>query len=439
MSAYLPDSHDSEVFRSRSKPDGVYDFTIQLLEDPKYRSLADAEYDRDFQRRKPLDSWSGSYTFLDSKGKELVLSAVGEILGSDYGTALGALGNHFVGSSSSPNLLTDTSKPKHVLALGKPSFCTKKMKTFWYNQVVTLETLLLRDKEIDENAGKSFQVKEPYKSLEAGQDPNVIYVVSGPIYEVPKDSAGAARYRKKRRYEDDTENKDAKDGDKPVESDTGEGPLPLAMLPPDDSVKLGARYDRRVFRDYGGKIFAQRVARVIQQDFRDSEGSLIGAWGYIEKLRPGTFVLLALAPVVWITRDKNGSTRKTYHFVIRSLRVMGVSDAPPEIAIVVQEEEGEVDSEEHELSLAFRSLSVPLGPTFDQKNAGPSGQNEAAPAESQDSERGDASVTEEGPAGFLVVEPVDGDIPMADVSMADPSFEAPAADTKPRQQRKGKK
>ncbi|KAK7038964.1 hypothetical protein VNI00_010356 [Paramarasmius palmivorus] len=360
MAAYLPNTVDSPLFRSRAQPGGAYDVVTSVLEDPKYLCLADAEYERDFKhRRRPLDNWSGSYGFTDAKGKDLVLFAVGEILGSDYGTMLGALGNHFVGSSASPFLLTDSSKPKHVIALGRPSFCSKKLRDIWFNQIVTLETMVMMDKEADEANGKSYTVKESCKSLAEGGDQDIMYVVSPPIYKMPKNvNTNTTRARKKKRPLDDDAGEEGKPSEHVVTVDSdNSGPLPTEMLPK-HAVKLDAAYDRRVFRDYGGKLFAQRHVQAVQQDFRDIKCALIPPWEYPEKLRPGGLLLAAIAPVVWVTKDRNGGVRKTYHNIVQGLRLMATSDAAPQLPLHVKDDDSAEEYVENELALALRAVNV---------------------------------------------------------------------------------
>ncbi|KAK7017123.1 hypothetical protein VNI00_018664 [Paramarasmius palmivorus] len=356
MSAYLPNSHISDVFLDRGRTGGIYDTAFLILDDSKFLSLGRADNGSDFNR-KPLDSWSGSYTFLDSNRKDLVLYAFGEILGSDYGTCVGALGNHFVGASSSPNLLTDSCKPKHLFALGKPTGCTKKLGVEWYNQLATIETLVYMEKEIDANSGKEYQVKPPVKACEIGQSNDILVVVSGPIYQVPKQLHATAKYRtKKRHYQEIDEGTVAKEAPRYRDENEGTGPLPDQALPKDDCVKLHARYDRRVFRDYGGPIFAQRTAQALQQDFRGVEGDLIPPWKYFDVLRPGTFILLALQPTVWVTKDRSG----TYHLIVKSLRVLALSDAAAEEPIVFRKDDEEAPKQQDDLLMALRSLQLPV-------------------------------------------------------------------------------
>ncbi|KAK7023673.1 hypothetical protein VNI00_016556 [Paramarasmius palmivorus] len=368
MASYLPGSHSSDLFADRSKPGDVYETALSVLEDENFLSLARADYYTDFNR-KLLDTWSGSYSFVDSNKKDLIVYACGEIVGSDHGTALGAMGNHFVGSSSTPNLLTDLSKPKHVIVLGKPSACSKKLDIEWHNQLVTLETLVCMDKDYDMSVGKEYQIKPPLKACEEGKANDAILVV-------PKIRNAPTKYRTKKRSYEETTNPEAQEEIVRDVGDDEKGPLPAGDLPKDTSIKLHARYDPRVFRDYGGAIFAQKYAQAVQLDFQDRDGELIPPWKYPDLLRPGTFLILALQPLVWVTKDKTGVVRKTYHLLIRSLRVFSTSDVAPENPIVVAHEDEGKAVQQDDLSVALRKIKLPASkPPEDTSEAGQTGKS----------------------------------------------------------------
>lgn len=94
-------------------------------------------------------------------------------------------------------------------------------------------------------------------------------------------------------------------------------------------------------------MFSQKFAKVVQQDWRDIDMSLIAPWDYADKLRPGTLVVACVNFKVYVSpiRSKPNVFRKVcshcctigghshisrqvYVAHIKSLKVIATSDVP---------------------------------------------------------------------------------------------------------------
>ncbi|KAG1887035.1 hypothetical protein F4604DRAFT_1916865 [Suillus subluteus] len=167
---------------------GLYDDVVQqLMALPKGVSLGDATYKEDFVRETNIHTGNFAYECRDN-GTEYETVLVGKILPRPCGTKLNAMGNHYVGTASTPNLIDDKAWVKAVLALGQPAQSTEKMYITFRNQIATLDDIIQSDIEELKRQNKDMNVKE--WTAHAGTDQTgvleYIIVNTEQLYVVPK-------------------------------------------------------------------------------------------------------------------------------------------------------------------------------------------------------------------------------------------------------------
>lgn len=89
----------SPLFSGREDAGGVYDSLFDDLKTAGPTALCNAEYNVDFFPRTS-DNWSGNYTYVDKHSGFSTFIVVGEVLGENHGTLLGAQGNHYPGKDN---------------------------------------------------------------------------------------------------------------------------------------------------------------------------------------------------------------------------------------------------------------------------------------------------------------------------------------------------
>ncbi|KAJ4477600.1 hypothetical protein C8R41DRAFT_923064 [Lentinula lateritia] len=301
-STYTPNSFQSPLFASRNEKDGIYDTLLQSFKDAGPTGLCNAEYKGDFHPHS-TDSWSGNYTYVDNTSSICTFNVLGEVLGEDHGTLLGAQGNHYPGANND-NVLTDYRKAKPVIVLGTPSGNTTSMADIFFNQICTF--LDIRASEQSGETGKIY-VKEIVKSIKNDGVLDTIVLTGGLLY---------------------TRKIDDRDNEAPV------GPTPTdagaPVLPKSQDVFVNARYNCRLMTGYGGNAYNQCYAGLVQPRWVDLDGDLIKPWEFHDKVRPGTLIVANISLQVFVIPQSNGpyKTKKIYNAVINLLRVMAESDLP---------------------------------------------------------------------------------------------------------------
>lgn len=96
---YLPNSENTPVLAARAKPGGVNVRLAQAITQMKHGAFANAEVNEHLFRRYE-NTWSDNYNFRDANGRTFTTNIFGEILGSAYGSFLGAQGNHYPGNDA---------------------------------------------------------------------------------------------------------------------------------------------------------------------------------------------------------------------------------------------------------------------------------------------------------------------------------------------------
>ncbi|KAJ3884579.1 hypothetical protein GG344DRAFT_83823 [Lentinula edodes] len=268
---------------------------------------------------------------------------VGEVLGENHGTLLGAQGNHYPGKDNG-NVITDQSKAKPVIVIGAPSGKHGGMSDIFYNQICTFFDIC-RHESIGETKEK-FNVKEFVKSINNNHEMDAMILTGNLLYSVrdfafileitftqssqvhknddnsstPSGTASHSPYKKRRLDERGSENST---------TSTSVADVDAVIYPELDQIVVGARYDHRCMTGYGGNGFNQCFAELIQPDWKDIDGNLILPWEFHDKVRPGTLVVVNVSLQVYVIPQKDSLPKnKVYNAVINSLRVWAESDVP---------------------------------------------------------------------------------------------------------------
>ncbi|KAJ8582279.1 hypothetical protein M405DRAFT_573347 [Rhizopogon salebrosus TDB-379] len=151
---------DVDMIQLQDDPEVLHDQIVdQLMALPKGVSLGDATYKDNFIKDTNVHTGNFSYKCPDS-GAEYETVLTGEILPKACGTKLSAMGNHYLGPASSPNVITDKSCIKAVFAIGKPCDANVRMAITFDNQVVMLDDVIQQDIEELKRKNKDVTIKE---------------------------------------------------------------------------------------------------------------------------------------------------------------------------------------------------------------------------------------------------------------------------------------
>ncbi|KAL0574806.1 hypothetical protein V5O48_007163 [Marasmius crinis-equi] len=375
---YYPDSFPSVLFDSRQQPGGLYSHIVDIVSNMGKGALCNVNIDADFFRRRRLDNWTNNYGFRTEGNAEFNANVFGEIVGEQYGTLLGATGNHYPGRpDEEPKLITDSTHVKPVIVLGKPSLCNEVLGDYYHDQIVVFNDIRRVDRRDEEQENQEFDIKEAIRGKEVeDSEPCLIILHGQPIYTVERESSGtgfpkprervmtkrrangAPAYQPSSAVADSTANVSSS-----VIQDARVGrPLEEAELPGLEAVRVGAKYSPWVLPGYGGPRFQQRLARAIQPDWRDAGGQLIPVWNIWNVLRPGTVIMANVVINVYVMPGSKGKRRKVYQASIQSLRVLGRSDVPvdkPQADFTEFENDRAQEQVNDEPSLALRNLVLP--------------------------------------------------------------------------------
>ncbi|KAK1221471.1 hypothetical protein PQX77_015705 [Marasmius sp. AFHP31] len=314
--SYRPEDIPTPLLRARADPDGLYSHLRSAIDSMGKAALCNAEYKVDFVPRP--DGRSKNYGFINTRNKVFSANVFGEVVGGAFGTSLGAAGTHYWGKDpDDPIPITDSTKVKHQIVIGKPSFATEDISDRYYNQIVV-------------------DAKEAIKSSSGDDEPDLMVLTLGQVYTTARDEGKGKgkskeltpkRVMKKRKAGqiDEPEEEPATQADPALSLSR---PLEAHERPPLPTVRVGAEYPPNVYPDYGGPLYRHRLARAKQPDVRDESNALIPVWDFWSQLRVGTLIMANVIVLVWVIERDGQPVRKIYHLTVRYLRVLGCSDIP---------------------------------------------------------------------------------------------------------------
>ncbi|KAL0578303.1 hypothetical protein V5O48_003680 [Marasmius crinis-equi] len=385
---FLPDSVPTLLFDNRRRSGGLYPHMIDVLSNMGKAALCNANFNVDFFRRTRVDNWSSNYGYQTSGNAEFTCNVFGEIVGEQYGTLLGPAGNHYPGRADEElRTVTDSTHVKPVIVLGKPSLCDEVLDDYFHDQIVVFNHIREADRSQEDQDGEEFEIREIIRPVDGAEQPTLIALHGQNLYTVERDSLSTTSTKPVSR----TMTKRRSNGvpvqqtplPVPVDSATSSNndvrtgrPLEEDELPGSEIIRVGAKYSPWVLPGYGGPRFQQRIAQVIQPEWRDGRGQLIPPWKNYDLLRPGTVIMATVSINVFVMSStaKGRPRRKTYQAAIKSLRVLGRSDIPVEKPTAILSAGAVVNQQPQEdpASLALRSLIFPDAVQEDEEAEGSS-------------------------------------------------------------------
>ncbi|KIK59527.1 hypothetical protein GYMLUDRAFT_245208 [Collybiopsis luxurians FD-317 M1] len=275
-------------------------------------AFAYMDINKDFFPSDASSPWSHDYSFQDNEGAELSANIFGEIAGPLSGTLLSAMGNHYSGPNQrKPYQLTDHSKARNVIVVTCPSNASSQLQDLFHNQICMAVAIRDADCKNEQHSQLVVETKEFIRSINTVGKLDALVLSSGLI----------ASLYKKRNINVEPE---------PNVTSSGSSSTKLTDQPLQQkaaTVQLGAHYDPTLLKDYGGPVFAQKYAKLLQQDWTDEQRNLIPPWDYYEKLQLGTLIVANVNFKVFVSNSctRSYSMRKMYTAVINSLKVLAPS------------------------------------------------------------------------------------------------------------------
>ncbi|KAJ7795455.1 hypothetical protein B0H14DRAFT_3495918 [Mycena olivaceomarginata] len=112
----------------------------------------------------------------------------------------------------------------------------------------------------------------------------------------------------------------------------------MDIVPPESTKrKIGDKYPPSKLSDHRGPYFAHDKAELVQRNYTDKDGKLIGPEELYATLTEGTLVLVVLVVslATYVIRDQKTESgvsppgKKIYHVLIDRLKVLDCGDAEP--------------------------------------------------------------------------------------------------------------
>ncbi|KAG1734242.1 uncharacterized protein EDB91DRAFT_1225736 [Suillus paluster] len=275
-----PESYDNHV------EGGIYDDVVrQLMALLKGMSLEDATYKDDFIRDNNVNTGNFSYR------AEYETILVGEIMPRPCGTKFGAIGNHYLGTASTPNVIDNRTRVKGVLTLGQPTQPTQMMYVNFSNQIATLDDIVQSDIKELKKQNKDINIKEWTTHAGTNQTgaPEFIMVNTEQLYAVPKGAQQAMQGKRprvaKKAIANTNEGAESKSTDATANGSNKESTQ-------ESAITTNTFYEPTVLPDYGGDLFQHVNAKLHQLDIRNVENVLIPPQEWYTSLKRGTLVMI---------------------------------------------------------------------------------------------------------------------------------------------------
>ncbi|KAF8995638.1 hypothetical protein BDQ17DRAFT_1330452 [Cyathus striatus] len=275
---------------------GAFDLLYQELfkydehSTPAHRGL---EYGENFLSTYESDSKRIFFgKDLETNMTKTIFMFFGQVASKNLGTKMSAKGNNTKGP------ITDSTHVKDVLVIQPPDLATPQLQSAYNNQIA----LLYDAYQVEKNTHSDFH--------------NIYNRFEIPTNN-PSNEANFVPKKKK-----------------------------LSLLPPNKMVidseptpkqatasKAENFYEPSNLPDYQGSYYQLNKAKLVQQDFKDVNGSPIRPWEVHDKLRPGTLVVIDASLIEWIIPDcfNPSLLQKTFQLIIKNLQVFAKSDLPIEI------------------------------------------------------------------------------------------------------------
>ncbi|KAI0267926.1 hypothetical protein BGY98DRAFT_938417 [Russula aff. rugulosa BPL654] len=166
------------------------------------------------------------------------------------------------------DLITDDSRVKDVFMLKKPTNAPQQLAHLYDYQVTVLNSIHVDDEENEAESGQTnVDAMEWIRHSNPTDAPDL-----GPERKPNSENKGHCAQRSETPIN--------------VHNDTS-----TPIIPQRDEIKLNALYDRCLLYDYGGTLFDQHHAKLVQRNITDATGALIPPWEEYDNLHTGSIVL----------------------------------------------------------------------------------------------------------------------------------------------------
>ncbi|RDB20445.1 hypothetical protein Hypma_012444 [Hypsizygus marmoreus] len=326
-------SFDSKCFPERLSS-GLYKRLSDQIINAKSSALANAEYKETFHR--DTTDWLKNFNYVDAGGRRFMPLVFGEVVSSALGTKMSAKGTFFTGGND-PKFITDETKVKDVIVLGRPTCATKNLAIQFNNQIAALNEVFQDDEKRYAGCNEGWNPKEWVRSSGTeDRKADMLVLTMLPKYTTSNDKApkDSTKPRLKRQALDDDSDDlpDAEAGGAPGAPSGDGGSLTAPpVAPPNVEPKVGDLYDPRLLPDYGGDLFHHKQSKLIQLDVQNIDEKIVFPWDMYDELRPGTLVIAKTSLHCFWIGQKDGSMKQFYQINAHSIKILGKSDLAMEI------------------------------------------------------------------------------------------------------------
>ncbi|KAG1727369.1 uncharacterized protein EDB91DRAFT_1208287 [Suillus paluster] len=307
---------------------GLYDNIVrQLIALPKGMSLGEATYKDDFVRDSNVQTGNFAYKCKDNRSEyETVL--VGEILPCPCGTKLSAIGNHYIGTADTPNVIDDKTRVKGVLTLGQPTQATEMMYVMFSNQIATLDDIIQSNIEELKRKNKDINIKEWTAHVGTDQSGLPEYIIVNTehrhvlltISKVPR-AAQQAMQGKRARVQKKVLTKNDESAEGKTAGGTSSNDVEPKGNPSEAAITTNTFHEPTILPDYGGDLFQHVNAKLRQLDIRNVDNDLIAPQEWYSSLKRGTLVMIRAT-----LHTFNWKECRVYQLNAHTIRVMDPSN-----------------------------------------------------------------------------------------------------------------
>ncbi|KAJ7061753.1 hypothetical protein C8F01DRAFT_1252530 [Mycena amicta] len=290
------------------------DVVAKLIDAAGTQLCADQEYPITFL--PDVSTGARAYNYIN--GKPAVMFLVGEVCGTDEGTALGTAGNKNGGG-----ILASGTCVRIRLRLRVPTHAPEELERLFARQLAVIDGIAGFDEEFEESVIQGWAKRKVWSSeilyahdRDQTEPADMITVVSEPIFAtVENKSQGTTRKRARHALAPAAA---------PVNTNAAGEMMDIEGV----SQPVGGTYPLSLMEGHAHRMLSKMCEKVVQLNIRDVDGSLVKPWDYPAKLKRGTLVIVAARPMCYVF-DKEKFVNKYYSLVMSSCRIMAES---PDVA-----------------------------------------------------------------------------------------------------------
>ncbi|KAJ6529946.1 hypothetical protein B0H10DRAFT_2441218 [Mycena sp. CBHHK59/15] len=92
---------------------------------------------------------------------------------------------------------------------------------------------------------------------------------------------------------------------------------------------IGDTYEPNMLPDHRSNYFNHDKAKLVQRDYKDTDGSLIALHELYGKLTEGTLILVVVSLVTYVIKEEGRKNKKIYHALVEKLKILDHGEAKP--------------------------------------------------------------------------------------------------------------